>query len=108
MPINTRLEADCRRNLFEPPRGTRPYLVTQRTVSRPGGAPSSSDTLGGGMGIEIPSTKLGELTPTVPAAPASGETPTPAITPPAVDHTREPNAFNNYNGTAGKPPRSGF
>jgi len=40
--------------------------------------------------------------------PQSEEPSTPVITPPAVDHAKEPNAFNNYNGTAGKPPRSGF
>jgi hypothetical protein len=53
MPINKSLEADGRRNSFEPPtRGSRLYFT------RVGGRPSSSDILGGGGRVEDPGTKL--------------------------------------------------
>lgn len=108
MPINKSLEADGRKNSFEPTRGARPYFVTQRPVSRPGGVPSSSDLLRKGMRVvDDPGTRLSELTPTEPTTPVSGEIPPPTITPPVIDHASQ-SAFTNYGGTAGKPPRSGF
>jgi hypothetical protein len=53
MPINKGLEADGRRNLFEPPTGGSRLYFT-----RAGGRPSSSDVLGGGRRVEDPGTKL--------------------------------------------------
>jgi len=65
MAIRTELEVrgNSRGSSFEPPtRRSRLYFtIVGRPVSRPGGAPSSTDLLSGGSRIEDPGTKLGQL-----------------------------------------------
>ncbi len=97
MAINTRLEAGSSMGLTREGR-SRPYFVAHR----PGGAPSSSDILGGGGRVPDPGTKL-ERSTLAPADPTSGET----LPPPAV--TIQPTAFppSGYEKTPGVPDHSG-